>query len=67
MLSVDLLFNYYMENIRDSLKEANDLITESIKELEEIAPTEIETIETLKEKRIEIWWIIQEIDKATSN
>lgn len=56
-----------MDTVRESLKQANNLITDSIKELEDIAPTEIETIETLKEKRIEIWWIIQEIDKSPAN
>lgn len=53
-----------MEEIRENLKHANELITQSIREMEEIAPIEIETIETLKEKRIEIWGIISEIDKS---
>lgn len=51
-----------MDSIRDNLKQANDLITDSILQLEETNPTEIETIDALKENRIEIWAVIQEID-----
>jgi len=55
-----------MDSIRENLKQANELITISIQELEENNPIEIETIDTLKEKRIEIWGIISEIDKSSS-
>lgn len=56
-----------MEQVRENLKQANELITESIKELEENNPTELLAIETLKEDRIEIGWIIQEIDISSSD
>lgn len=55
-----------MEEIRNKLAKANELITETIDELQEISPMEFDTIETLKEKRIEIWGIIQEIDVKTT-
>lgn len=54
-----------MEQVRENLKQANELITSSIKELEENNPTELEAIATLREDRVEIWYIIQEIDLSS--
>jgi len=51
-----------MDQIRDNLVQANELIQETIEELEENYPIEIQKIDTLKEKRIEIGGMIKEID-----